>query len=216
MERIFAVGDIHGCFSKLVDLMERIKIHREKDILVFLGDYIDRGDQSREVVEYLVRLKKERPNTVFLLGNHEQMLLEYLNGEMVKPYLINGGQKTLNSYRGPRGGKARQEDPKALFPMEHLEFFHSLIPLFEFQDYIFVHAGLRNGIPIESQELSDLLWIREDFYFSKYNFGKTVVFGHTPFPEPFVFNKRIGIDTGAVYGNKLTAVELGARKFYSV
>ncbi len=215
MERIFAVGDIHGCYTKLVDLMERIKIHNKKDILVFLGDYIDRGDQSREVVDYLVRLKKQRPNTVFLLGNHEQMLLEYLNGEMVKPYLINGGQKTLNSYMGQKGVKAPQ-DPMALFPMEHLEFFNSLIPLFEFQDYIFVHAGLRCGIPIERQKPSDLLWIREDFYFSKGEFEKTIVFGHTPFPEPFVFNNKIGIDTGAVYGNKLTAVELSARKFYSV
>jgi len=215
MEKILAVGDIHGCYAKLVGLMEQIKIYSEKDILVFLGDYIDRGDQSKEVVDYLVQLKKQRRNTVFLLGNHEQMLLEYLNGEMIKPYLINGGQKTLNSYRGEKDPCACQ-DPMTLFPVEHLEFFNSLIPYFEFQEYVFVHAGLRSGIPIERQELSDLLWIREDFYFSKFDFGKTIVFGHTPFPEPFVFDKKIGIDTGAVYGNKLTGVELSARKFYSV
>ncbi|MBA4394800.1 MAG: serine/threonine protein phosphatase, partial [Desulfobacca sp.] len=207
MKRILAVGDIHGCYAKLVGLMEKIRIHHKEDILVFLGDYVDRGDQSREVVEYLVQLKKLRPNTVFLLGNHEQMLLEYLKGEMIKPYLINGGHKTLSSYSGQKG-PIDCLDPMTLFPGEHLEFFHSLIPWFEFQDYVFVHAGLRSGLPLERQELSDLLWIREDFYFSKYDFGKTIVFGHTPFPEPFVFNKKIGIDTGAVYGNKLTAVEL--------
>lgn len=213
-ERILAVGDIHGCYTKLISLMKRVKINPEKDKLVFLGDYIDRGDQSKEVVEYLIHLKKEMPSAVFLLGNHEQMLLEYLSRENINSFLINGGKKTLDSYFGD-GGLSSYQDPKIIFPPEHLEFFNSLFPYYEWKDYIFVHAGLRDGISLEHQDPFDLLWIREDFYFSNFTFGKTVVFGHTPFQQPFIYKQKIGIDTGAAYGNKLTCVELTAMKFYN-
>jgi len=215
MKRILAFGDIHGCYTKLIRLMEQLKINPEKDILVFLGDYIDRGDQSKEVVDYLVHLKKQLPSTIFLLGNHEQMLLEYLSGKNINPFLVNGGKKTLKSYFGDNRLFSDQ-NPRLDFPPEHLEFFYSLSPYYELEDYIFVHAGLRDGIPIERQELLDLLWIREDFYFSEFNFGKTIIFGHTPFQQPFIYKQKIGIDTGATYGNKLTCVELPARKFFAV
>ncbi len=215
VERILAIGDIHGCYLKLVRLMEKIKFNSEKDILVFLGDYIDRGDQSKDVVDYLVQLKKQWPSTIFLLGNHEQMLQEFLGGENINSFLVNGGKKTLDSYLGDSRLYSSQ-DPRTVFPPEHLEFFQSLAPHYELEDYIFVHAGLREGIPLESQDLFDLLWIREDFYFSKANFGKTVVFGHTPFQKPFIYKNKIGIDTGAAYGNKLTCLELPAMKFISV
>jgi serine/threonine protein phosphatase 1 len=97
-----------------------------------------------------------------------------------------------------------------------VDFFESLLPYYEKGDYIFVHAGLREGIPLDRQDLFDLLWIREEFYFSTFNFEKTVIFGHTPFQKPFIYKKKIGIDTGAVYGNKLTCLELPAMKFISV
>lgn len=214
-EKIWAIGDIHGCYNKLIDLLKQLKVDFKKDRLIFIGDYIDRGDQSKAVVNLLVELKKKAPSTVFLLGNHEHMLLEYLSGVNRKPFLFNGGQKTLNSYFG--GGRSLSpQAPKPSFPKEHLDFFHSLLPYFETDEYIFVHAGLRDRLPLDRQDLFDLLWIREDFYFSKYKFGKTVVFGHSPFQDPFVFKNKIGIDTGAVYGNKLTCVELPAVKFYSV
>ncbi len=215
VERILAVGDIHGCYLKLTKLMEKIKLNSEKDILVFLGDYIDRGDQSKEVVDYLIELKKQWPSTVFLLGNHEQMLQEFLGGENINPFLVNGGKKTLDSYFGDNRLVSSQ-DPRTIFPSNHLEFFNSLSPYFEWEDYIFVHAGLREGISLENQELFDLLWIREEFYFSKYDFGKTVIFGHTPFQKPFIYQNKIGIDTGAAYGNKLTCIELPAMKFISI
>jgi serine/threonine protein phosphatase 1 len=214
-ERIFAIGDIHGCFLKLARLMEKIKLNSEKDILVFLGDYIDRGDQSKEVVDYLVRLRSRQPSTVFLLGNHEQMLQEFLGGENINPFLVNGGKKTLDSYFGDNRLYSSQ-DPRTIFPPEHLRFFNSLSPHYETENYIFVHAGLREGIPLGSQDLFDLLWIREDFYFSKFDFGKTVIFGHTPFQKPFIYKNKIGIDTGAAYGNKLTCLELPDMKFISV
>jgi serine/threonine protein phosphatase 1 len=215
MRRILAIGDIHGCYLKLVSLMEKVKINPEEDILVFIGDYIDRGDHSKEVIDFLIKVKRKVSSTVFLLGNHEQMLLEYLSGENINPFLFNGGQKTLNSYLG-KGRLPFHPDQKKIFPPDHLDFFNSLRPYYEFEDYIFVHAGLRNGIPLERQDLFDLLWIREDFYYSKFSFGKTVIFGHTPFSQPFIRNDRVGIDTGAVYGNTLTCVELPAMKFYSV
>ena len=214
-QRLLAVGDIHGCFLKLEKLMDKLDLDPERDVLIFLGDYIDRGDQSKEVVDYLVQLKKDRPSTVFLLGNHEQMPQEFLDGENINPFLVNGGKKSLDSYFGDNRLYSSQ-DPRTIFPPEHLAFFNSLDTYFQIEDYIFVHAGLREGIPLENQELFDLLWIREDFYFSKFNFGKTVIFGHTPFQKPFIYKNKIGIDTGAAYGNKLTCLELPEMKFISV
>ncbi|MEW6187263.1 MAG: metallophosphoesterase family protein [Thermodesulfobacteriota bacterium] len=215
MEKIFAIGDIHGCYPKLLKLMEKIPLDPQKDLLIFMGDYIDRGEQSREVMNYLLRLKSELSNLVFLLGNHESMLLDYLQGGNINPFLMNGGKKTLDSYFG-ENKQISYEDPRNIFPGDHVEFLKSLVPYHEAGDYIFVHAGLREGVPLEGQDLFDLLWIREEFYFSTFDFGKTVIFGHTPFQKPFIYKKKIGIDTGAVYGNKLTCVELPAMKFISV
>jgi serine/threonine protein phosphatase 1 len=215
MEKIFAIGDVHGCYPKLIKLMEKIPFNPQKDLLIFMGDYIDRGEQSREVVDYLLDLKKKLPNLVFLLGNHESMLLDYLKGGNINPFLMNGGKKTLDSYFG-ENKQLSYEDPRNVFPAGHVDFFKSLIHFYETEEYIFVHAGLREAVPLEQQDLFDLLWIREEFYFSTYDFGKTVIFGHTPFQKPFIYKKKIGIDTGAVYGNKLTCVELPAMKFVSV
>jgi serine/threonine protein phosphatase 1 len=215
MERVFAIGDIHGCLDKLVPLMNMIKINPDQDLLVFIGDYIDRGDHSREVVDYLVDLKLRLPESIFLLGNHEQMLLEYIDGQNIDAFLYNGGEKTLRSYVGSQSpGLPGAHNP--WLPGAHQDFYRSLRPYFEWEDYIFVHAGLRNGIPLENQDLFDLIWIREEFFYSDYDFGKKIVFGHTPFPQPFIHNRRIGIDTGAVYGNRLTCIELPAVKFYAV
>ncbi|MGD8270634.1 MAG: metallophosphoesterase family protein, partial [Desulfobacterales bacterium] len=117
MERIYAVGDIHGCYDKLLVLMEKMDIDFESDTLVFLGDYIDRGPQSYEVVAYLADLKQRYANTIFLKGNHEEMLEKYLSGEDRITYLVNGGQQTLESYMN----RPRQEGEPAI-PSTHLEF----------------------------------------------------------------------------------------------
>jgi serine/threonine protein phosphatase 1 len=210
MDRIYAIGDIHGRYDKLVVLMDKIDADFESDTVVFLGDYIDRGPDSFKVVDYLVDLKKRYPQIIFLKGNHEDMLENYLSGADRMTYLINGGQQTLDSYLS----RERQPD-EPLIPREHEAFYKSLLLYYETESYIFVHAGLKKKVPLEQQKLEDLLWIRGQFIQSKYDFGKLVVFGHTPLPEPLLQPNKIGIDTGAVYGNKLTCVRLPELVFYT-
>ena len=209
MNKIFAIGDIHGAFDRLQHLMQKIPIDLAADILVFIGDYIDRGPGSVEVVDYLLELKKRAPETIFLKGNHEDMLEKYLDGTDRFTYLLNGGQKTLDSYLS----KNDQSDSFPI-PSDHLDFFKSLRLYHETERYIFVHAGLRPKVPLASQRPEDMLWIRDKFLYSKYDFGKPVVFGHTPLEKPLVDPTKIGIDTGAVYGNALTCVQLPELLFY--
>jgi serine/threonine protein phosphatase 1 len=211
MERIFAVGDIHGCFGKLTALMEKIDIVWSRDKLIFLGDYIDRGPDSYEVVEYLISLKKQHANIVFLKGNHEEMFMNYLTGNNRLGYLFDGGQQTLDSYISHK-----KREPGFPVPEEHLDFFRSLVLFHETDHYVFVHAGLKKGVPVEKQDTEELLWIRDPFVRSKADFGKRVVFGHTVFLEPLVEPNKIGIDTGAVFSNRLTCVRLPDVMFFSV
>lgn len=211
MGKIFAIGDIHGCFDKLYTLMALLEVNKKKDILIFLGDYIDRGSQSMDVVEYLIHLSQNGYHTVFLKGNHEAMLQDYLSGQNKITFLISGGTNTLDSYR-----QHIDRLQNLIMPPSHIEFLQSLHLFYETDLYIFVHAGLAPKVPLNQQQEKDLLWIRDPFIHSTYNFGKTVIFGHTPFKEPFVTKNKIGIDTGAVYDNKLTCIELPAQKFYSV
>ena len=210
MQKIFVVGDIHGCFDKLSALMDKIPLNEKRDQLIFIGDYIDRGPSSFDVVSYLINLKKRVPGTVFIKGNHEDMLQNYLDGSDRFTYQLNGGQQTLDEY-------LNQSDNTDAFPIpsEHLEFFNSLQLYYQTDDYIFAHAGLREKVPLESQEKTDLLWIRDEFIHSDFNFGKRVIFGHTPFKEPWLQPNKIGIDTGAVYGNLLTCVQLPEIEFFS-
>jgi serine/threonine protein phosphatase 1 len=211
--KIFAVGDIHGCYDKLTAMMKILPWSRENgDLLLFIGDYIDRGPRSRDVVEFLVQLRKKGGEFVFLKGNHEKMLLDYyIQQKDQMLYVANGGAETIASY--VEGGIGRKA---FVLPEEHLDFFLSLGLYYQTEDYIFVHAGLRDNIKIAEQSEEDLLWIREEFIYSAYDWNKRVIFGHTALETPFVTPSKIGIDTGAVYGNKLTAVELPRMKFYQV
>jgi serine/threonine protein phosphatase 1 len=208
MDKIFAIGDIHGSFDQLQDLMQKIPIDFATDTLVFIGDYIDRGPGSVEVVDYLLDLQKQVPQTIFLKGNHEDMLEKYLDGTDRFTYLLNGGQKTLDCYLS----NTDRTDGYPI-PTGHMEFFKSLRLYYETESYIFVHAGLRPKVPLASQEPEDLLWIRDKFIYSRYYFGKPVIFGHTPLEKPLVERNKIGIDTGAVYGNALTCVQLPDKVF---
>jgi serine/threonine protein phosphatase 1 len=210
MQKIFVVGDIHGCFDKLCALMDKIPINFTQDQLIFIGDYIDRGSSSLEVVDYLIDLKKRWPATIFLKGNHEDMLEKYLDGSDRFTYLLNGGQRTLDAYLNRPNNPGEYPVPPA-----HLEFFKSLHRYYQTDDYIFVHAGLRKKVTLESQKTIDLFWIRDEFIYSEFDFGKRVIFGHTPFKEPLVHTNKIGIDTGAVYGNRLTCVQLPEIIFFS-
>jgi serine/threonine protein phosphatase 1 len=222
MEKLFVVGDIHGCVKKLEMVLSQIEIDKRRDTLIFLGDYIDRGPDSWEVVERLLLLEKELSRVVFLKGNHEQLLLDYLFQQEREAFLANGGQMTIRSYlaAAARGGgrknnqAGRQGKRNLSLPESHLQFFLSLKSYYETEDFLFVHAGLRPGIPPHEQENIDLCWIRDEFIDYQGVFPKTVIFGHTVFTEPYWGHDRIGIDTGAVYGGKLTCLELPSQKIY--
>lgn len=205
-DRLLAIGDIHGCHQLLQQLLEKVQ-PTATDQLVFLGDYIDRGPESRQVIETLLQLREEFPRTVFLKGNHEQMLLGFLADDDQLGFLVNGGTRTLQSYR--QGEHVR-------IPETHLHFFDNLQTGFETEGFIFVHAGMRPGIPFHQQRETDLLWIRADFLNSDYDWGKTVVFGHTPQTEAMMEPTRIGLDTGAVYGRQLTCCDVLTRRLWTV
>lgn len=212
MSKFFAIGDIHGCFNKLQKLIEKLPINKELDYLVFIGDYIDRGSFSKEVIDYVIELRHQFDNVVCLSGNHEQMFLNYLAGIDEVMYLYNGGNMTLLSYG--ISPAASLPERKAAIPVKHLHFFRSLLPYYETDDYIFVHAGLVPGYSLQEQTIHDLLWIRHEFIDSDYDFGKRIIFGHTPFSSPLIESNKIGIDTGAFSGGKLTCVELPEVKIY--
>jgi serine/threonine protein phosphatase 1 len=141
------------------------------------------------------------------MGNHENVFMNYLQGRDVGTFFSNGGETTLASY-----GRYGEDS----IPPEHIAFFNSLHPMIELEDYYVVHAGFQPGVAISGQDLEDLLWIREPFIFSQYDFGKRVVFGHTPFSQPYIADNKIGLDTGAVFGNRLTCLELPGMTFHSV
>ncbi len=206
------IGDIHGCLSSLTSLLH--KVIDRVDTLIFLGDYVDRGPQSRQVVETLLQLKLNPTlQVIFLKGNHELMFYNYLAGIDRSMFLRVGGLQTLESYG------ISPEDEDDLFdrlPADHRAFFDSLVLYHEDQEHIYVHAGLQPGKHLSRQTAAWCLWVRDRFIRSSANFGKQVIFGHTVFPNPLVEANKIGIDTGAVYGGKLTALLLPEMEFIQV
>jgi len=210
-ERILIIGDIHGCLDLLKRLMEKINWDAKKDRLIFLGDYIDRGKDSRGVIDYILDLQKQSSRIECLKGNHEAVFLDYLSGGDGDRFLMNGGTSTLASYvaDGVKG-------PVPMIPGRHERFLLSLKMMVELDDFYVVHAGFRPGVPIEKQNQEDMLWIRRTFIYSNHDFGKKIIFGHTPLMEPLIMENKIGIDTGAVYGRKLTCLELPGMIFHSV
>jgi len=210
-ERIFVIGDIHGCVEMLKRLMDKIDWRPDKDRLIFLGDYIDRGEDPKGVVDFILELLKLSPLVQCLMGNHEDIFLDFLAGGDINPLLLNGGATTLSSYQ-----IENKRESQSLIPPDHMEFFDRIQPLIELENFYVVHAGFRPGVDVHRQSLKDQIWIREPFIYSEYDFGKRVIFGHTPFAEPLVMKNKIGLDTGAVYGNKLTGLEIPSMKFHSV
>lgn len=196
--RLLAIGDIHGCLEPLRALLARVAPAPD-DQLVFLGDYVDRGPDSAGVIEELLALRVQLPHTVFLRGNHEQMLLEVLAGHDPLTFLFNGGDQTIASYRA-RGGWPP--------PASHVNFLNTLPTRYETAGFVFVHAGLRPGVAVAHQSPDDLLWIRQEFLQSTEDWGKTVVFGHTPRETVWMSKTRIGLDTGCVYGGCLTCCDV--------
>lgn len=203
--KTIVIGDIHGCYSELkkliTDLESNGEYNKNTDKLVFLGDYIDRGKDSRLVIKFIRKLQKENKNVIALMGNHEDMLLEYYkNGD--ETWLWNGGKTTLESYYG--FDKQFKNDMNW---MKNLPLYHTD------DNFVYVHGGVDVDKPLEKQDKDTLLWIREEFIYNKKEYDKIVVFGHTP---TFLLNKEylpiitnannIDIDTGCVFGGSLTAL----------
>lgn len=218
--RLYVVGDIHGNIQELSLLLEHLTSKHNlgaEDLLVFIGDYIDRGPASRQVVDRMLEIQRSWPRTVFLKGNHEEMLLSFLglgggNGQF---YLPNGGASFFASYGVEPSGPLT--DLIAKLPVAHLEFIRNLELGVSLAEFIFVHAGVNPAKSLEQQESNDLLWIRKEFIVAPHDFGKTVVFGHTAFNDVYLdMPYKIGIDTGVAYGNKLSIVELVNGDLYQV
>ena len=219
--RVYAIGDIHGRYDLLEALYADIggDIERappERSIEIFLGDYIDRGPQSRDVVEWLIFGRRAADERICLLGNHEDMMLRVLDDpQATSIWLHNGGLATLLSYRampldtisGLTVGGARSAFLSA-FPASHRAFVEGLPRLAKFGGYVFVHAGLRPGRALDDQDPDDLVRIREPFLASNADFGARVVHGHTPVDAPEVRANRINIDTGAFFTGRLTCLVL--------
>lgn len=208
--RLYAIGDIHGCPDELEFLLEYLRNTDnidDQDQVIFIGDYIDRGPASKSVIECLLRFQKLQPKTLFLRGNHEDMLLGFLGYEgRGAAYLANGGEVFFESY-GIKSFSNGQE-ARDLIPAAHLSFLLNLERYIISESHVFAHAGLDPLRDLHSQLDKDLFWIRDSFINNIHNFNKTVVFGHTPF-EDVVFHLpyKIGIDTGLVYGNFLTCID---------
>jgi serine/threonine protein phosphatase 1 len=205
--RLFAIGDIHGCVDELAVMLKAIAPVRG-DTVVFVGDYIDRGPASRMVVDLLLEFEHGPAEVIFLKGNHEDMLLSFMGlpGHYGESFLINGGAPTLESYGI---GEAELEGTRQIIPGGHLEFFSRLRHSYLRPPFLFVHAGVMPGKPLEEQTDEDLLWIRHDFIFHPHQLGSTVIFGHTPMRTVMVdLPYKLGIDTGLVYGGKLSCIEL--------
>jgi serine/threonine protein phosphatase 1 len=227
---LYAVGDIHGRLDLLRDLLQLIendahaRSHATRRTLVFLGDYVDRGPDSSGVVTDLIARPFAGFDTHFLKGNHEAILLNFLGDPLhLDHWLMNGGQATMDSYGvdtlALADARARPEEWRKAFaaalPEAHLRFFRTLHLSVTIGDYLFVHAGVRPGVPLAAQSEDDLVWIRSPFLDHAGSFGKIVVHGHTPALLPVIRPNRIGIDTGAVFSDRLTALRLedSARAF---
>jgi serine/threonine protein phosphatase 1 len=212
--RIFAIGDIHGEMDRLERLMARLPYDEKRDVLIFLGDYINRGPRSSDVISYLIDLKTRARNVVTLLGNHEYELLKYAGHQedfSLRLLRYMGIEETLKSYR--RSAAWRLSD-LSFMPREHRRFLEELSPYSQLGDYLFVHAGLEPGKSLVENKVERMVNIRGGFLASDETWEGIVVFGHTPFETPLVTSTKIGIDTGATYGNMLTAVELPRLRFF--
>jgi len=225
---VYAIGDLHGRLDLLREMEALIRAdlarsRPKKSVEIFLGDYIDRGPRSREVVERLIGTAPLADKRICLMGNHEDMLL----GVLAEPdgfvnWLHNGGDATLASYGlnvRPFAAKTELARIRTLLlerlAPNHRAFFEGLPRWVEFGPYLFVHAGIRPGRAIAEQDPEDLVWIREPFLLSDEDFGRIVVHGHTPVDRPEVRRNRINIDTGAFFTGRLTCLvlEQSTRRF---
>ena len=214
----YVVGDIHGCSEELASLLEALPLE-PLDQLIFLGDYVDRGPDSKGVVSYLIDWqRKGEQEVVFLKGNHEDMFLSYLGlaGKYGEMFLFNGGGATLASYGiSPRNNAP--EEALSRIPRSHLDFLLGLKTYYLVEPFLCVHAGIHPSKPLERQSEEELLWIRDEFILNPHLLPYTVLFGHTPQREVlFHLPYKIGLDTGLVYGNELSCLEVHEKVLFQV
>lgn len=226
-ERIYAIGDIHGRRDCLDDLLIRIGEDDRlrgpaKTTLVLLGDLVDRGPESRGVIERLSQLAALRP-CIFLMGNHEEVFIDAWEGDEGAARLFHriGGRETLLSYGVTPGDYDAADFPRLLellaqnVPVEHIAFLRGFLDTWRSGDYLFVHAGIRPGTPIEEQQPADMRWIRDRFLDDPRDHGVVVVHGHSISAVVEDLPNRIGIDTGAYASGKLTAIGLeGSERWF--
>lgn len=223
---VYAVGDVHGCLTQLIE-MERIIAEDARDLdgdawLVTVGDHIDRGPASREVVAHVMGPARSGLRRFALLGNHEAMLLDFMRDPIAHGYwLEEGGIETLASYGIVLTDGSRQSVLEALraFPEEHRAFIEALPIYLSLPGWLFVHAGIRPGLPLALQSDDDLVWIREPFLTSQLTGGLRIVHGHTPGRDVVVTPHRIDIDTHCFHSGVLSAVRVtpdGRTKVFSV
>ena len=218
MTPVYAIGDVHGNLDALLEAISLVEADGGPDAkIVFLGDYTDRGAQSAGVLSYLVQSAKERRNWVYLKGNHDRMF-EYFMEDTPRhdPYLLVGyhwlhdrlgGRDTLKSYGiewdGPRRLYDVHAEAKAKIPQDHIDFLRGLDITHRHEDLLFVHAGLRPGVPFADQTEEDMIWIRDEFLTSEEQFPWTIVHGHSPVQTPTRYSNRVNLDGGAGYGRPL-------------
>lgn len=218
-QRVYAIGDVHGCADLLARLLVRIEADDDarepaETTVVFLGDLVDRGPDSARVLDMVAYLQTRR-NVRLIAGNHEEMFLASFGSDRVlRQFLQHGGRETILSYMQDAEAYARltieelREQLPGLVPERHLQLLRSMDNVLTIGDYVFVHAGIRPGVPLAEQSERDLRWIRKDFLDADFDPGFVVVHGHTVAPDVMSGARRIGIDTGAYLHGRLTAIAL--------
>lgn len=220
-KRVYVIGDLHGCPDEPAIVLEHLVAEeglQDEDLVIFLGDYIDRGPDTRGVIDLMIDFRQRFPRTRFLKGNHEDMLLDFLGfgGRLGQAFLYNGGLETIQSYG--ISVFAPPEEMVKTFPPDHFKFLCELESIIRLEDgFLCCHAGLNPLRELITQNDNDVFWIRDEFISSVHSFEHTVVFGHTPHQEillhlPF----KIGLDTGLVFGNKISCLELYSGKLFQV
>ena len=225
--QIFVVGDIHGCHIFLTQIHKKILDKSNNTsgnkLLIYLGDYIDRGPKIKETIQALLNFQPDNFQQIFLLGNHEQMMLDFINNVPDSLYLwiLNGGDETLNSYgiketaffkNQTKNNEMIRNELVNNIPKDHLQFFNNLSLFHQWGEYFFVHAGIDPEIPLEKQDKNTLIWQRRrKFLANTKMFEKIIVHGHTPQPKVENLENRINLDTGAFYTEILSCLIIDAK-----